>query len=60
MRRAWKNLHRLAHLAAILVFAHWVLTAFDPFLAWCHVAALVLIETWRLAMTWRPRRTAIS
>ena len=55
MRRGWKSLHRLAHPAAILVFAHWVLTAFDPFLAWCHVAALALIEVWRIAMTRRPR-----
>ena len=55
MRRGWKSLHRLAHPAAILVFAHWVLTAFDPFLAWCHVAALALIEGWRIAMTRRPR-----
>jgi sulfoxide reductase heme-binding subunit YedZ len=60
MRRAWKSLHRLAHLAAILVFAHWVLTAFDPFLAWCHVAGLALIEAWRLIMSYRPRRAAIT
>lgn len=59
LRRGWKSLHRLAHPAAILVFAHWVLTAFDPFLAWCHVAALALIESWRLAMT-RRLRPALS
>jgi len=60
MRTAWKNLHTLAHLAAVLTFAHWVLTAFDPFLAWCHAGALALIELWRLAVTWRPRRAAIT
>jgi len=56
LRRGWKNLHRLVHLAAVLVFAHWALTAFDPLLAYCHIAALALLEAWRLALTWRPRR----
>jgi sulfoxide reductase heme-binding subunit YedZ len=60
LRRGWKSLHRLAHPAAILVFAHWVLTAFDPFLAWCHVAALGVIECWRMTMNWRARRYALS
>ena len=55
MRRNWKTLHRLAHLAAILTFAHWALTAFDPFLAWCHIGALALLEAWRLAVAYRPR-----
>jgi sulfoxide reductase heme-binding subunit YedZ len=55
LRRGWKSLHRLVHLAAVLVFAHWALTAFDPFLAWCHIAALALLETSRLVWTWRPR-----
>jgi hypothetical protein len=45
---AGKILHRLVHLAAVLVFAHWALTAFDPFLAYCHIAALALLEIYRL------------
>jgi sulfoxide reductase heme-binding subunit YedZ len=52
----WKRLHRLVHPAAILVFLHWALSAFDPFLAWCHIAVLALLEGWRLFMTRRPRR----
>jgi sulfoxide reductase heme-binding subunit YedZ len=56
LRRGWKTLHRLVYLAAILAFAHWALTAFDPFLAYCHIAALALLETWRLFMTTRSRR----
>lgn len=56
LRRGWKNLHRLVHAAAILVFIHWALTAFDPFLAYCHIAALALLEAWRLFLTWRSRR----
>lgn len=56
LRRGWKNLHRLVHLAAILVFAHWALTAFDPFIAYCHIAALGLLETYRLLLVYWPRR----
>lgn len=56
LRRGWKQLHRLVHLAAILVFAHWALTAFDPFLAYCHIGALALIEAYRLLLVYRPRR----
>lgn len=56
LRRGWKSLHRLVYLAAALAFAHWALTAFDPVLAWCHIAALALLETYRLFMTYRPRR----
>lgn len=56
LRRGWKNLHRLVHLAAILVFAHWTLTAFDPFIAYCHIAALGLLETYRLLLVYWPRR----
>jgi methionine sulfoxide reductase heme-binding subunit len=56
LRRSWKSLHRLVHPAAVLTFAHWVLTAFDPFLAWCHIAALALLEGYRLARTYGPWR----
>ena len=56
LRRGWKNLHRLVHVAAVLVFAHWALTAFDPFLAWCHIGALALLEIYRLVLAFRPRR----
>ena len=56
MRRGWKSLHRLVRPAAILTFAHWVLTAFDPFTAWYHVAVLALIELYRIFLLYRPRR----
>jgi sulfoxide reductase heme-binding subunit YedZ len=55
LRAAWKTLHRLIHIAAILVFVHWALTAFDPFLAYCHIAGLALIEVWRLVLSRRHR-----
>jgi len=60
MRRSWKNLHRFAHLAAILTFLHWALTAFDPFTAYCHIAGLALLEAWRLFVAYRPRRAFAS
>ena len=44
LQRGWKTLHRLVHVAAILIFVHWALTAFDPFLAYCHIAALALLR----------------
>lgn len=58
LRLGWKRLHRLVHLAAILVFAHWALTAFDPLVAYCHIAALALLETYRLFLVYWPRRPA--
>lgn len=46
--RSWGSLHRLVHLAALLTFAHWVLSAFDPLTAYCHLAVLGALETVRL------------
>lgn len=60
LRAAWKTLHRLIHVAAILVFAHWALTAFDPLLAYCHIAGLILLEGWRMAMQFARRRKNIE
>jgi sulfoxide reductase heme-binding subunit YedZ len=56
LRHNWKSLHRLVHPAAILAFLHWALTAFDPFLAYCHIAGLALLEGWRLFLARRSRR----
>lgn len=49
MGRAWKRLHRWGHAGALLTLLHWIFTAFDPFVAYVHLALLVLIEGWRLA-----------
>jgi sulfoxide reductase heme-binding subunit YedZ len=49
LKRAWKRLHRLVYPAAILTFAHWVATAFDPTTAWIHVGILAAIEIARIA-----------
>lgn len=56
MKRAWKRLHRVVYPAAVLVFAHWALTAFDPATAYAHIAILVAIEGTRIALQWRNKR----
>lgn len=50
LKRAWKRLHRLVYPAAVLVFAHWALTAFDPTIAYAHIAILAVIEVARIAL----------
>ena len=52
--RSWQRLHKGVYLAAVLTFAHWVLTAFDPTAGWLHAAVLGLMLLFRLA----PRRQA--
>ncbi|RPF72591.1 sulfite oxidase subunit YedZ [Aurantiacibacter spongiae] len=53
LKRSWKRLHRLVYPAAVLMFAHWVLSAFDPITAWLHIATLAMIELLRM---WLQRR----
>ena len=55
MGRAWKRLHRLVYPAAVLVFLHWALTAFDPTTAYLHIAILAAIEGARIALQYRQR-----
>ena len=57
LRRTWKRLHRSVYLVALLTFAHWVLTAFDPVSAYWHLALLGAIEGLRLGLLlWRRGR----
>ena len=58
--RTWKHLHRLVHLAALLTFAHWVLSAFDPLTAYLHLAVLGLLEAVRLWKSYGPRGRALQ
>ena len=39
----WKLLHRAVYLAAVMTFAHWVLTAFDPTAGYLHAAVLAIV-----------------
>lgn len=57
LKRSWKTLHRLAYPAAILVFLHWVWSAFDPTTAWIHIGILAAIEIVRVAIKVRQRVT---
>ena len=47
--RSWKRLHRAVYAAAVLSFAHWILEAFDPAVAYAHLAVLAAIQSARLA-----------
>lgn len=51
LRRLWKRLHRWVYAAAVLTFAHWVLTAFDPVPGLIHLAVLAALEAYRLWKT---------
>ncbi|MXW73006.1 MAG: hypothetical protein F4Y31_07075 [Gammaproteobacteria bacterium] len=53
LRRLWKRLHRWVYAAALLVFAHWVITAFDPTFGLVHLAVLTALEGFRL---WKTSR----
>jgi sulfoxide reductase heme-binding subunit YedZ len=53
LKRNWKRLHRFVYPAALLVFVHWVMSAFDPLAAYAHLAVLAGIE----AIRFWPRRT---
>ena len=55
--RRWQWLHRTVYVAAILTFAHWVLTAFDPTAGWQHATVLAVIVVLRI---WPRARRSTS
>ena len=54
LRTLWKRVHRWVYAAAVLTFAHWVLTAFDPVAGLSHLAVLAALEAIRLWKAARP------
>ena len=58
LKRGWKRLHRLVYPAAVLVFLHWALSAFDPTTAYIHIGIMAAIEIVRVVLQWRQRRPA--
>ena len=46
--RKWRSLHKAVYVAAILTYAHWVLTAFDPTAGYIHGAVAVVLLLMRL------------
>jgi sulfoxide reductase heme-binding subunit YedZ len=55
LKSAWKKLHRFVYLAAILMFVHWVLVAFNRGPAMAHLALLGALECYRV---WKLRRNS--
>jgi methionine sulfoxide reductase heme-binding subunit len=55
LRVGWKWLHRTVYLAALLTFAHWILSAFDPTAAYVHLGILAALEAIRLVLRYRIR-----
>jgi len=47
LRRNWQRLHRTVYVATGLVFAHWILTAFDRQTALISLVALCVVESLR-------------
>ncbi len=54
LRKRWQTLHRSVYVAAALVFAHWILTAFDRRTAIVCLAALCVVEVLRVIRRERP------
>jgi sulfoxide reductase heme-binding subunit YedZ len=51
--RRWRTLHRGVYAAAVLTFAHWILTAFDPLAGAVHAAVLGVLLLLRFVV---PKR----
>lgn len=49
--RNWKLLHRFVYLATVLIFAHWLLTAFDRTAGFYHIAIVLALETIRIMLS---------
>jgi methionine sulfoxide reductase heme-binding subunit len=47
LRKNWKRVHRTVYIAAGLIFAHWILTAFERQTAYICLAALCVVESLR-------------
>lgn len=58
LRRGWKILHRAIYAVAVLTFAHWILSAFDPVPGYIHLGVLAALEAFRLWRSWMNRRAA--
>ncbi len=58
LQRRWKKLHRLVYPATVLLFAHWLLTAFDMLAGVTNLLLLATIETVRVVLQSRTRRTS--
>jgi sulfoxide reductase heme-binding subunit YedZ len=58
--RNWQRLHRTVYIAAGLVFAHWILTAFDRQTAYICLAAILVVESLRFVRRGRSGAPATA
>jgi sulfoxide reductase heme-binding subunit YedZ len=58
LKRRWKSLHRFVYPAAILMFVHWVLVAFNRGPAIAHLALLGGLEGYRIWKLWQISKHA--
>lgn len=56
--KSWKTVHRTVYVSAALIFSHWILTAFEPQLAYTVLFALGVVETLRWVPTGRKQSKA--
>ena len=56
LKAGWKRLQRLAYPAAVLTLVHWVFIHNNVTVALAHFAPLGLLELWRLARRFTPRK----
>ena len=60
LRRNWQRLHRTVYVAAGLVFAHWILTAFDRQTATICLVTILFIEALRFVRHSRSAEPAAA
>jgi len=48
LKRGWKKIHRWVYVAALLLFTHWIFSAFDIVAGVMHLTVLLLLETYRI------------
>ena len=53
--KRWPLLHRAVYAAAVLSFAHWILSAFDPVQGYIHLGVLAALEAIRVFSVDRQR-----
>ena len=58
MKHGWKALHRAVYAVALLTYAHWVLSAFNPVPGYIHLGVLAALESVRVWRSWTNRREA--
>lgn len=56
LKQRWRQLHRFTYAATALIFIHWILTAFDPVLAYVHLVVIGFLISLRLFYEFKSSR----